>query len=51
MWGASGQQLLAGVGEKVLALAGTSPTSAMVGAAMAYLGVRLLRRGNAERAG
>ena len=50
MWGPEREQLLAGVGEKTLELAGTSPTSAMVGAALAYVGVRLVRRGEGNPA-
>ena len=44
MRGPEREQLLAGVGEKTIELAGTSPTSAMVGAALAYVGVRIVRR-------
>jgi NhaP-type Na+/H+ or K+/H+ antiporter len=50
MWGPSSGQLLAGVSEKTLELAGTSPTSALVGAALAYVGVRLVRRGERRHA-
>lgn len=39
---------MATAGERTLEIAGTSPTSAVVGAAMAYLGVKLLRRGRGE---
>ena len=50
MWGPSSEWLLSKAGEETLALAGTSPTSALFGAALAYLGVRLVRRGEVDSA-
>lgn len=44
MLGFSSGRLLAGISERTLELAGTSPTSALVGAVVAYVGVRILRR-------
>lgn len=42
--------MLSKAGEKTIELAGTSPTSAAVGAALAYLGVRFVRRGHDDPA-